>query len=78
MNDKVIEVREVWKIFGDRAAEALAAIRRDGLDKAEVLERFEAVVGVRNVSFDVHAGRSSASWASPARASRPSSATSTG
>ena len=56
MNDKVIEVREVWKIFGNRAAEALAAIRRDGLDKAEVLERFEAVVGVRNVSFDVRAG----------------------
>ena len=56
MNDKIIEIRDVWKIFGDRAAEALAAIRSEGLDKAQVLERFEAVVGVRNVSFDVHAG----------------------
>lgn len=54
--DKVIEIREVWKIFGDRASEALDAVRREGIDKAEVLERFEAVVGVRNVSFDVHAG----------------------
>ena len=55
-NAKVIEVREVWKIFGERAPEALDAIRREDLGKAEVLERFEAVVGVRNVSFDVYAG----------------------
>ena len=57
MNDgKVIEVREVWKIFGDRAGESLEAIRRDGLSKAEALDRFGAVVGVRDVSFDVRAG----------------------
>ena len=55
-DDKVIEIREVWKIFGDRALEALDAIRAQGLDKAEVLDRFEAVVGVRNVSFEVDAG----------------------
>ncbi len=49
----VVQVDDVWKIFGDRADEALAAIRKDNLSKAEVLERFEAVVGVREVSFDV-------------------------
>lgn len=49
----VVQVKDVWKIFGDRANEALEAIRRDNLSKAEVLERFEAVVGVREVSFDV-------------------------
>ncbi len=54
--DKVIEVRDVWKIFGERATEALRAIETERLDKAQVLERFEAVVGVRNVSFDVNAG----------------------
>ena len=54
--DKVIEIREVWKIFGERALAALNAVRREGIDKAQVLERFEAVVGVRNVSFDVNAG----------------------
>ena len=54
--DKVIEIRGVWKIFGDRALEVLDAVRREVLDKAQVLERFEAVVGVRNVSFDVNAG----------------------
>ncbi len=50
----VIQVRDVWKIFGDRSAEALEAIRKENLSKAEVLDRFEAVVGVREVSFDVH------------------------
>ena len=53
ISDPVIQVRDVWKIFGDRADEALAAIRQDNLSKAEVLEKFEAVVGVREVSFDV-------------------------
>ena len=53
-DDAVVQVRDVWKIFGDRADEALSAIRKDNLGKAEVLERFEAVVGVQDVSFDVH------------------------
>jgi len=53
ISDPVIQVRDVWKIFGDRANEALAAIRKDNLSKPEVLEKFEAVVGVREVSFDV-------------------------
>lgn len=52
--DPVVEIKNVWKIFGDRAKEALAAIEKEDLSKAEVLERFEAVVGVRDVSFDVH------------------------
>ncbi len=52
--DPVIQVRDVWKIFGDRANEALAAIRQNNLSKAEVLDQFEAVVGVREVSFDVN------------------------
>jgi len=50
----VVEVNDVWKIFGDRSKEALAAIKSDNLSKAEVLERYEAVVGVRDVSFDVY------------------------
>jgi len=49
----VIQVRDVWKIFGDRANDALKAVRERGLSKAEVLEEFEAVIGVREVSFDV-------------------------
>ena len=52
--DPVVEIRNVWKIFGNRANEALAAIEKENLSKAEVLERFEAVVGVRDVTFNVY------------------------
>lgn len=52
----VVETRNVWKIFGDRAGEALEAVRRDNLSKDEVLERFDAVVGVRDVSISAAAG----------------------
>ena len=52
--DPVVEIRNVWKIFGDRAKEALAAIEKEDLSKADVLDRFEAVVGVRDVSFNVY------------------------
>ena len=52
----VIEVSNVWKIFGGNASEALAAIREKGLSKAEVLAQFNAVVGVADVSLNVNRG----------------------
>ncbi len=52
----VVELENVWKVFGARAKEAMAAIHAEGLGKAEVLERFEAVVGVRDASFAVKEG----------------------
>jgi len=55
-DDIAIEVSKVWKIFGDRADEALKAIQEKGLSKAEVLEEFNAVVGVADVSFDIKRG----------------------
>ncbi|MES0881746.1 quaternary amine ABC transporter ATP-binding protein [Roseibium sp. SCP14] len=51
-----ISVRGVWKVFGDRAGEALAAIRTENLSKSEVLEKFGCVVGVADASFDVREG----------------------
>ncbi|MEL7344698.1 MAG: betaine/proline/choline family ABC transporter ATP-binding protein [Pseudomonadota bacterium] len=56
MSDGVVELRNVWKIFGDRAAEAMAAVNTRGIGKAEVLSQFEAVVGVRDASFSVQEG----------------------
>jgi len=44
-NDTVIEISNVWKIFGDK-----------GLSKAEVLSQFNAVVGVADVSLSVQRG----------------------
>lgn len=54
--DICIDVRAVWKIFGDREREAFAATRSDGLSKAQVLQRFDCVVGVQGVSFTVGRG----------------------
>lgn len=55
-DDVVIEVENVWKIFGANSAEAMDAVNKEGLSKAEVLERFNAVVGVADVSFNVKRG----------------------
>lgn len=52
----VVDVEGVWKIFGDKAQQALAAIQKDNLSKAEVLEQYQAVVGVKDVSFSVNEG----------------------
>ncbi len=38
-NDVVV-TRNVWKIFGPRGGEAMEAVRRENISKAEVLERY--------------------------------------
>jgi len=54
--ERVIEISNIWKIFGDRPEEALKAIRERGLTKAEVLAEYNAVVGVADVSLSVNRG----------------------
>ena len=57
MNDEVvIEISNVWKIFGAKPELALKAIHERGLTKAEVLAEFNSVVGVADVSLDVKRG----------------------
>ena len=56
MNEPVVEIENVWKVFGARAEEAMHAIRNEGLSKAEVLDRYDAVVGVKDASFQVAKG----------------------
>lgn len=55
-DDTVVEISNVWKIFGSRADEALQAVQSRGLTKAEVLTEFNAVVGVADVSLSVKRG----------------------
>ncbi len=43
-NDTVIKVENVWKIFGKNADIAMRSISEEGLSKAQVLERYDAVV----------------------------------
>ena len=57
MADKaVIAIKGVWKIFGDRAEEAMEAIKSRGLSKGQVLEEFGCVVGIADCSFSVNRG----------------------
>ncbi len=56
MDEDVIVLENVWKIFGDRAQEAMKAIQEQGLSKSEVLEKFECVVGIADCSFTVNKG----------------------
>lgn len=57
MNDEtVVEISNVWKIFGNKANEALQAVQSRNLTKAEVLEEYNAVVGVADVSLSVKRG----------------------
>ncbi|MEM9249224.1 MAG: betaine/proline/choline family ABC transporter ATP-binding protein [Pseudomonadota bacterium] len=51
-----IECRNLWKIYGARAEEALAAVRADHLSKEEVRDAFDCVLGVRDASFSVAKG----------------------
>ena len=52
----VLKISNVWKIFGEQAHAALHAIREEGLGKAEVLEMYDAVVGVADVSLEIEKG----------------------
>ncbi len=51
-----IECRGLWKIFGKRQHEAMAAVRERGLGKTEVRDEFDCVVGVQDASFQVGEG----------------------
>lgn len=55
-DDTVIEISNVWKIFGAKPQAALEAIQQLGLSKAEVLDQHNAVVGVADVSLSVNRG----------------------
>ena len=56
MSEDVVILENVWKIFGDRADEALRAIEERGLSKPEVLAEFACVVGIADCSFRVKRG----------------------
>ena len=47
-----IRLDGVWKIFGQRAAEALIATRDHGLSKTEVLERYERLFKSARASLE--------------------------
>lgn len=51
-----VECRNLWKIFGLRAREALAAARSGEVDKEQALAQYDCVIGVADASFTVRKG----------------------
>ena len=54
--DSAIEIKNVWKIFGNTSKEALNAIQNENISKQEALEKYNSVIGVSDVSFNVKKG----------------------
>ncbi len=52
----VIDCRNLWKIFGKRAGEAMKVVQEQGLGKLEVRDQFDCVVGVQDATFTVGRG----------------------
>jgi glycine betaine/proline transport system ATP-binding protein len=55
-NEPLIECKSVWKIFGDRSDAAIRAVKERGIGKAEVMQEFNCVVGVADVSLGLGKG----------------------
>ena len=56
MDEAVVKLTDVWKIFGERAEEAMSAVKSKGIGKPEVLAQFQCVVGVQGATFEVSRG----------------------
>ncbi|WP_299967321.1 glycine betaine/L-proline ABC transporter ATP-binding protein [uncultured Roseobacter sp.] len=56
MSETVVKLTDVWKIFGDRAEEAMSAVKSRDIGKPEVLSEFQCVVGVQGATFEVARG----------------------
>ena len=54
--EDVIRCEGIWKIFGDKSRDAMAAVRSKGLTKKDIREQFDCVVGVQDASFSVARG----------------------
>jgi len=54
--ETAIQIQNVWKIFGNNSKEALDAIQNKNISKQEALEKYNSVIGVSNVSFNVNKG----------------------
>lgn len=54
--DIAIQSRHVWKLFGPRHKEALAAMKSQALTRQETSERFNCIAGVADVSLSIRTG----------------------
>ncbi len=55
-SSSAIKIENVWKVFGNTSKIALDAIQNHKISKTEALEKYNSVIGVSDVSFDVKKG----------------------
>ncbi|MDC0215611.1 glycine betaine/L-proline ABC transporter ATP-binding protein [Candidatus Pelagibacter sp.] len=55
-SESAIKIENVWKVFGNTSSEALDAIQDQKISKNDALEKYNSVIGVSNVSFEVKKG----------------------
>jgi len=51
-----IEIQNITKVFGNNSPEAIEAITKKNISKQDALEKYNSVIGVSDVSFDVNPG----------------------
>ncbi|MBO6756310.1 MAG: glycine betaine/L-proline ABC transporter ATP-binding protein [Roseibium sp.] len=56
MSEAVVELSNVWKVFGKKAQQTVEAANTGELTKAQALEEYDSVIGVRDASFSVARG----------------------
>ena len=56
MTEVAIKVENVWKIFGNNSQEVIHSIQNNSISKKEALEKYNAVIGVSDVSFEALQG----------------------
>ena len=54
--ENAISIDGVWKIFGDNWKPALEDVQKNGASKKQVLDQYNCVIGVADVSFEVARG----------------------
>jgi glycine betaine/proline transport system ATP-binding protein len=52
-----IAIRNLYKVFGSNPEHALEAVIGEGLDKPELLERHNHVLGLQNINVDIQDGK---------------------
>ena len=55
-SSSAIKIENVWKVFGNTSKEAIDAIQNQRISKNEALEKYNSVIGVSDVSFEVNQG----------------------
>lgn len=54
--ESAIILRNVWKIFGDASNDALTAAKNSGYGKTELLDQFDCILGMADVSLEIFPG----------------------